>query len=162
MLACVFEEFILRCWETWSRMIDGTCLLIMNLNQSSTISLSTIVTYPFLIIVLSKLFPRVFSASTSEMAATDSVESVNWPAAILDSQCRWTLGESLTHSQSDDRRSLNLDIEGLVSNKMHRLCRRDLEGAVPLYNCYYDERTEESKHWHVRLKTERPCGLGMS
>ena len=51
------------------------------------------------------------------MAATDSVESVNWPAAILDSQCRWTLGESLTHSQSDDRRSLNLDIEGLVSNK---------------------------------------------
>ena len=31
-----------------------------------------------------------------------------------------------------------------------------------LYNCYYDERTEESKHWHVRLKTERPCGLGMS
>ena len=91
-----------------------------------------------------------------------SVESVNWPAAILDSQCRWTLGESLTHSQSDDRRSLNLDIEGLVSNKMHRLCRRDLEGAVPLYNCYYDERFEESKHWHVRLKTERPCGLGMS
>ncbi|CAH3169380.1 unnamed protein product [Pocillopora meandrina] len=58
--------------------------------------------------------------------------------------------------------SLNLDIEGLVSNKMHRLCRRALEGAVPLYNCYYDERTEESKHWHVRLKTERPCGLGMS
>ena len=51
------------------------------------------------------------------MAATDSVESVNWPAAILDSQCRWTLGESLTHSQSDDRRSLNLDSEGLVSNK---------------------------------------------
>ena len=96
------------------------------------------------------------------MAATDSVESVNWPAAILDSQCRWTLGESLTHSQSDDRRSLNLDVEGLVSNKMHRLCRRDLEGAVPLYNCYYDERTEENKHWHVRLKTERPCGLGMS
>ena len=55
-----------------------------------------------LIIFLSKLFPRVFSASTSEMAATDSVESVNWPAAILDSKCRWTLGESLTHSQSDD------------------------------------------------------------
>ena len=95
------------------------------------------------------------------MAATDSVESVNWPAAILDSQCRWTLGESLTHSQSDDRRSLNLDVEGLVSNKMHRLCRRDLEGALPLYNCYYGERTEENKHWQVRLKTERPCGLGI-
>ena len=45
---------------------------------------------------------------------------------------------------------------------MHRLCRRDSKGAVSLYNCYYDERTEESKHWHVRLKTERPCGLGIS
>ena len=42
---------------------------------SSAISLSTIVTYPFSIIVLSKLFFRVFFASTSEMAATDSVES---------------------------------------------------------------------------------------
>ena len=85
---------------------------------------------------------------------------MDWPAAILDSQCRWTLGESLTHSQSDDRRGLNLDIEGLVSNKMHRLCRRDLEGALPLYNCHYDERTEESKHWHpvdwesIERKTE--------
>ena len=46
-----------------------------SLKLSSTISLSTIVTYPFLIIVLSKLFPRVFSASTSEMVATDSVGS---------------------------------------------------------------------------------------
>ena len=46
-----------------------------SLKLLSTISLSTIVTYPFLIIALSKLFPRVFSASTSEMAATDSVES---------------------------------------------------------------------------------------
>ena len=46
-----------------------------SLKLSSAISLSTIVTYPFLIIVLSKLFLRVFSASTSEMAATDSVES---------------------------------------------------------------------------------------
>ena len=46
-----------------------------SLKLSSTISLSTIVTYPFLIIALSKLFLRVFSASTSEMAATDSVES---------------------------------------------------------------------------------------
>ena len=81
-----------------------------SLKLSSAISLSTIVTYPFLIIALSKLFPRVFSASTSEMAAVD------WPAAILDSQCRWTLGESLTHSQSDDRRGLNLDNEGLVSD----------------------------------------------
>ena len=123
----------------------------------SAISLSTIVTYPFLIIV-----SRVFSASKSEMTASDAVESMDWPAAILDSQCRWTLGESLTHSQSVDRRSLNLDIKGLVSNKMHRLCRRDSKGAVLLYNCYYDERTEESKHWHVRLKTERPCGLGIS
>ena len=49
---------------------------------------------------------------------------LDWPAAILDSRCRWTLGESLIHSQSDDKRSLNLDIEGLVSNKMHRLCRK--------------------------------------
>ena len=86
--------------------------------------------------------------STSEMAATDSIES----GCGLDSQCRWTLGESLTHSQSDDRRSLNLDIERLISNKIHRLCRRDMEGAVPLYNCYNDGRTEERKHWHVRLK----------
>ena len=46
-----------------------------SLKLSSAISLSTIVSYPFLIIALSKLFPRVFSASTSEMAATDSVES---------------------------------------------------------------------------------------
>ena len=51
------------------------------------------------------------------MAATDSVESVDWPAALLNSQCRGTLGESLIHSQSDDRRRLNLDIEGLVSKK---------------------------------------------
>ena len=46
-----------------------------SLKLSSTISLSTIVTYPFLNLVMSKLFLRVFSASTSEMAATDSVES---------------------------------------------------------------------------------------
>ena len=46
-----------------------------SLKLLSTISLSTIVTYPFSIILLSKLFLRVFSASTSEMAATDSVES---------------------------------------------------------------------------------------
>ncbi|CAH3165186.1 unnamed protein product [Pocillopora meandrina] len=62
----------------------------------------------------------------------------------------------------DDRRSLNLDIEGLVSNKMHRLCRRVLEGTLSFSSCYCDERTEESKHWQVRLKIERPCGLGMS
>ena len=48
--------------------------------------------------------------STSKMTATDSVEFVDWPTVILDSRCRWTLGESLTHFQSDDRRSLNLDI----------------------------------------------------
>ena len=89
-----------------------------SLKLLSTISLSTIVTYPFLIIDLSKLFSRVFFASTSETAASDSVESMDWPAAILDSQCRWTLGESLTHTQSDDRRNLDLDIEGLVSNKI--------------------------------------------
>ena len=46
-----------------------------SLKLSSAISLSTIVTYPLSIIVLSKLFFRVFSASTSEMAATDSIES---------------------------------------------------------------------------------------
>lgn len=69
-----------------------------------------------------------------------------WIAAILDSLCRWTLGKSLTHSQLDDRRSLNLDSEGLVSDKIHRLCRRDLEGAISLYNCNCDERTEESRH----------------
>ena len=109
----------------------------------------------------SKLFSIFFSASASKMAASDSEESVDWPAAILDSRCRQTLGESLTHSQSGDRK-LNLHIEGLVSDNMHQLCRRDMEGALSLYNCYYDERTEESKHWHVRLKTERPCGLGIS
>ena len=95
------------------------------------------------------------------MAATDSVESVDWPTAILDSRCRWTLNESLTHPQSDNR-SLNLHIEGLISNKMLRLCRRDLEGALSLYNCYCDERTEERKHLHVRLNSERPCGQGIN
>ena len=115
-----------------------------------------------LLIVLSKLFPRVFSVSTSKMTGTNSVESVDWSAVILDSRCRWTPGESLTHSQSDDRRSLNLDIKGFVSNKMHRLCRRDLEGALSLYKRYNDERTEESKHWQMRLKSERTCGLGIN
>ena len=109
-----------------------------------------------------KYFLKVLSTSTSKMTATDSEKSVDWPAAILDSRCRWTLGESLIHSQSDDRRSLNLDIEGLVSNKMYRLCRIDLEGALSFYSCYCDERTEESKHWQVRPKIETPCGLGMS
>ena len=85
------------------------------------------------------------------MTGTNSVESVDWSAVILDSRCRWTPGESLTHSQSDDRRSLNLDIKGFVSNKMHRLCRRDLEGALSLYNRYNDEKTEESKHWKMGL-----------
>ena len=112
---------------------------------------STIVIYSLLLIVLSKLFPRVFSVSTSKMMGTNSVESVDWSAVILDSRCRWTPGESLTHSQSDDRRSLNLDIKGFVSNKMHRLCRRDLEGALSLYKHHNDERTEESKHWQMRL-----------
>ena len=78
---------------------------------------SIIVTYPCLVIALSKLFSRFFSASASKMAASDSMESVDWPAAILDSRCRWTPGQSLTHSQADDRRSLNLDIEGFVSHK---------------------------------------------
>ena len=38
---------------------------------------------------------------------------------------------------------------------------RDLEGALPLCNCYYDERTEESKHWHlVDLESiERKTGI---
>ena len=70
------------------------------------------------------------------MKATDSEKSVDWPAAILDSRCKWNLGESL--------------------------CRRDLEGALSFYICYCDERTEESKHCQVRLKIETPCGLGMS
>ena len=35
-------------------------------------------------------------------------------------------------------------------------------GALSLRYCYCDERTEESKHWHVRLKSERPCRLGIS
>ena len=72
------------------------------------------------------------------------------------------LGEYLTHSQSDDRGSLNLDIEGLVSKTVGRLCHRDLEGALSLCDCYCNERTEESKHWHVRIRSERPCGLGIS
>ena len=32
---------------------------------------------------------------------------------------------------------------------MQRLCRRDMEGALPIYNCNCDERTEESKYWHL-------------
>ena len=39
----------------------------------------------FFIFVLSKLFLSVVSASTSKMTAADSVESVDWSAAILDS-----------------------------------------------------------------------------
>ena len=50
-----------------------------SMKLSSTISLNTIVTYPFLIVVLSKLFSTVFSASISEMVASDSVESMDWP-----------------------------------------------------------------------------------
>ena len=50
------------------------------------------------------------------MAGTDSVESVDWPAAILDSRRRWTLGESLTHSQTVDGRSLDSDIKGFLQN----------------------------------------------
>ena len=50
------------------------------------------------------------------MAGTDSVESVDWPAAILDSRRRWTLGESLIHSQTVDGRSLDSDIKGLLQN----------------------------------------------
>ena len=78
------------------------------------------------------------------MAGTDSVESVDWPAAILDSRRRWTLGESLIHSQTVDGRSLDSDIKGF--HKMQRLCHRDLVGALPIYNCNCNERTEESKH----------------
>ena len=66
------------------------------------------------------------------------------------------LGKKLTHSQSDIRRSLNLDIEGLVSNKMRYLSRRDLEGALSLFNCYCNGRTEEGKHWYAILKSEYP------
>ena len=35
-------------------------------------------------------------------------------------------------------------------------------GVLSLHYCYCDERTEERKHWHVRLKSERSCGLGIS
>ena len=142
--------------------MDGTCLLRINLSSCYRLLLWKYCSnLSFLNYFMLKFFSRVLSASTSKKAATDSVESVNLSAAILDSRCRCTLGQSLTHSQSDDR-SCKLDIERLVSHKMHRLCRRDLEGALQLHNCYYDERTEESKHWHVRLKTERPCELGIS
>ena len=44
---------------------------------------SFIVSYLFLITVSSKLFPG--SSLCLEMTATDSVEFVNWSAAILDS-----------------------------------------------------------------------------
>ena len=81
-----------------------------SLKLSSAISLSIIVTYPFSIIVLSKLF--LIRLHPRWRLPTQ----LSLPAAILDSHCRWTLGESLTHSQSHDRRSLNLDIEGLVSD----------------------------------------------
>ena len=50
------------------------------------------------------------------MAGTDSVESVDWPAAILDSRRRWTLGESLIHSQTVDGRRLDSNIEGFLQN----------------------------------------------
>ena len=37
--ACVFEEFTLRCRETWSPVIDRTCLLTMNLSCYYRLSL---------------------------------------------------------------------------------------------------------------------------
>ena len=105
--------------------MDGTCLLRINLSTCYRLLLWK---YCSNLSFLNYCMLNVLSASTSKKAATDSVESVNLSAAILDSRCRCTLGQSLTHSQSDDR-SCNLDIERLVSHKMHRLCRRDLEGS---------------------------------
>ena len=109
--------------------MDGTCLLRINLSTCYRLLLWKYCSnLSFLNYCILKFFSRVLSASTSKKAATDSVESVNLSAAILDSRCRCILGQSLTHSQSDDR-SCNLDIERLVSHKIHRLCRRDLEGS---------------------------------
>ena len=136
--------------------MDGTCLLLMNLSGCYRLPLRK--HYNNLTFLDYCLVKTLFLSPLCVYIQDDGYRlgEVDRPAAILDSRCRWTLGESLFHSQSDDRRSLNLDIEGLVSNKLHRLCRRDLEGALSFYSCYCAERTEESKHWQVRLKIETP------
>ena len=70
ILACVFEEFTLQCKETWSRIIDGTCLLIMNLSSCYRLTLGK---YYSKLSFPNHCFFFFFSASTSEMSATESV-----------------------------------------------------------------------------------------
>lgn len=142
--ACVFKEFILRCKEAWSWIMDRTCYL-------SSCCLPPLRKYYSNLCFLNHCLVKTLFQGLRCVCIQDGGYQPCWPAAILDFLCRWTLGRSLTHSQSDDRRSLNLDTEGLVSNKMHRLCRRDLETAISLYNCICDERTEGIKHWQVTL-----------
>ena len=70
ILACVFEEFTLRCKETWSRIIDRTCLLIMNLSSCYRLPLGK---YYSNLSFPNHCFFFFFSAPTSEMSATESV-----------------------------------------------------------------------------------------
>ena len=80
--------------------MDGTCLLMINLSSCYRLLLWK---YCSNLSFLNYCMLNVLSASTSKKAATDSVQSVNLSAAILDSRCRCTLGQSLTHSQSDEK-----------------------------------------------------------
>ena len=83
ILACVFEEFTLQCKETWSRIIDGTCLLIMNLSSCYRLTLGK---------YYSKLsFPNhCFFFSSLHLHPRCRLlnlwEFVDWPSAILDSR----------------------------------------------------------------------------
>ena len=99
ILACVFEEFTLRCKETWSRIIDGTCLLIMNLSSCYRLPLwkyYSNLSFPnhcffFLLCIYIRDVGYWICGSL-------------WiglpPSWIRDD--KWTLGESLTHSQLDN------------------------------------------------------------
>ena len=99
ILACVFEEFTLRCKETWSRIIDGTCLLIMNLSSCYRLPLGKYysnLSFPNHCFFFSSLHlhPRCRLLNLWEL----------WiglpPSWIRDD--KWTLGKSLTHSQLDN------------------------------------------------------------
>ena len=99
ILACVFEEFTLRCKETWSRIIDGMCLLIMNLSSCYRLPLwkyYSNLSFPnhcffFLLCIYIRDVGYWICGSL-------------WiglpPSWIRDD--KWTLGDSLTHSQLDN------------------------------------------------------------
>ena len=99
--ACVFEEFFIRCKETWSPIIDGTCLLIMNLPGCYRLphgKFHSKLSFP------NYCFVKTLSQGLLCIYIQDDgyrlcgVCGIGLPPSWI----QWTLGESLTHSQSDD------------------------------------------------------------